>query len=93
MTNTIAHLWYGNLDPIRVLGKNNSEMKKLEIFIHRHFEKLEEHLDEKEKELLKKYEECVQEYLLVNGEQAFCDGFSLGAKIAFEALAWAEQLL
>ena len=30
MTKTIATLWNGNLDPIRYLGKNNSQIKQLE---------------------------------------------------------------
>ncbi len=35
MTKTMAQLWYGNLEPIRYLGKNNTEIKDLERLIER----------------------------------------------------------
>lgn len=93
MTHTIAQLWNGNLEPVNYLGRNNPEMKKLESLIQRNFEKLEVNLDEKEKKVFERFNESMNEYVLVCSEQAFCDGFCLGAKIVAEALNGAEQVI
>lgn len=92
MTNTIAQLWNGNLEPIRYLGVTNAEMKELEILMQRNLEKLEGNLNEKAKELFQKYDDCLNEYILISSEQAFCDGFCLGTKITAEALTGAERI-
>lgn len=92
MTKTIAQLWNGNLDPIRYLGKNNPEIKQLEKLMQYNLEKLEESLNEKEKEILEKYNDCINEYILAISEQAFCDGYCLGSKMAVEALIGVEQI-
>lgn len=93
MTNTISQLWNGNLEPIRFLGKNNTELKQLEKLMQDNLKKIEENLDDKQKEVFEKYNSCIDEYLVVLSEQAFCDGFCLGTKIFTEAISGAEQVL
>ena len=90
MTKTIAKIWNGKLDPVRNLGENNPEMKQLGALIQRNLKKLEETLDEHQKELFEKYDACISDYMVVISEQAFCDGFSLGSKIIAEALCGSE---
>ena len=92
MTKTIAELWSGNLDPIRYLGKNNPEVKHLEDLMQRNLDRLEENMNEKAKDIMERYNDCLSEYLTLNTEQAFCDGFCLGMKIAVEAMFGAEQI-
>ncbi len=93
MTDTIRQLWNGNLDPIRYLGLNNTEIKQLEILMQRNEENLVKRLNEGEKVILEKYHDCMSEYHTLISEQAFCDGFCLGTKIVVEALSGAEQIL
>ena len=93
MTNTIANLWNGNLEPIRYLGQNSKEIKQLENLLERNQEKLEETLTEISKKLFEKYNDCMNEYILLTTEQAFCDGFCLGVKIISEALNGAEEII
>ncbi|MBQ9133922.1 MAG: hypothetical protein IJX64_05265 [Clostridia bacterium] len=92
MTKTIAQLWNGNLEPVRHSGKNNSEMRQLEDLMQNNLEKLEAVLNENQKMIFEKYKNCFTEYMIVTVEQAFCDGFCMGTKIATEALITAEQL-
>ena len=92
MTNTIALLRNGNLDPVRYSGKNNPEITELEELLQRNLEKLETALDKNTAILFEKYASCVDEYIAVTCEQSFCDGFCLGAKILTESLHGAEAL-
>ncbi len=93
MTKTISQLWSGNLDPIMRLGGNNSEIAKMEKLMSDNCCKLKEKLNDDTKEILEKYIDCVNDYVLLISEQSFCDGFCLGTKISAEALVVAEQLL
>ncbi|MGM9574386.1 MAG: DUF6809 family protein [Oscillospiraceae bacterium] len=88
MTKTIAQLWNGELEPVRYSGLNNPEIKQLEALTQRNGERLEESLDEKAKELLERYNDCIKEYMTVLNEQSFCDGFCLGTKLAAEAMTF-----
>lgn len=81
---TIAKLWYGDIEPAARSGVNNAEMRHLERLIQSHLDILEEKINEKE--LFKKYKDCMDEYTVVLSEQAFCDGFSLAMKIAAESM-------
>lgn len=90
MTNTIVRLWRGDLEPVSSSGTNDPELKELERLLQRNGERLEEYLDEKGKALFEKYFDCVEEYISVLCEQAFCNGFCLGTKLAAEALLTQE---
>ncbi|MBQ4599637.1 MAG: hypothetical protein IJB19_06965 [Clostridia bacterium] len=93
MHRTIAQLWNGDLEPIRYFGVTNAEMKKAEIFMQCNLEKLKENSSETMNELFQRYEDSINEYILISNEQAFCDGFCLGAKITAEAFSGAEEIL
>lgn len=93
MTKTISQLWSGNLDPITRLGMNNIEIEKMEKLMSDNYDKLKDKLNDETKEILEKYFDCVNDYVLLISEQSFCDGFCLGTKISAEALVSAEQLL
>lgn len=92
MTNTISELWYGNLNPVRQVGKNDSEIKNLEELISKNTKKIEALLNEKEKDFLGKYVDCINEYIALVCEQAFCNGYCLGTKITTEALVGADKI-
>ena len=92
MTNTIAQMWYGNIDPAQTFGMNDPEMRRLESLLSKNQDKLEQSIGEKDKELLEKYIDCVYEYVCTNCRQAFCSGYCMGAKLTAEALIGAEQI-
>lgn len=93
MTKTISELWSGNLDPVMRLGMNNIEIDKMEKLMSDNYGKLKIKLNDEIKEILEKYADCVNDYVLLISEQSFCDGFCLGSKISAEAFVGAEQLL
>lgn len=93
MSNTIAQLYRGRLEPKSVLGNGNGEMRRTEILIGNNFNRLKENLNEEAKGILEKYNECMKEYIALIGEQAFCDGFCLGTRISAEAIGGAERVL
>ena len=93
MTKTISELWSGNLDPVTRLGMNNTEIAKMEKLMSDNYSKLKSKLNDEQKEILDKYLDCVNDYVLLISEQSFCDGFCLGTKISAEALLVAEELL
>ena len=86
MTKTIAQLWCGSLDPVRYFGMDNPEMRNLEYLLERNLENVKKSLNESDRALLEKYYDCVTEYLAVSNEQAFCNGYCLGARLTAEAL-------
>lgn len=82
MTNTIADLWNGSLEPKGCSKTNYFEIKDLDMLINQNLDKLEKVLDKKSKEVFTSYRDCMEEYAYLYGEQAFCDGFCLGVKLA-----------
>lgn len=93
MSNTIAQLYRGQLEPKSVLGNGNVEMRRAEILIENNFNRLKENLNEETKDILEKYNQCMDEYIVLISEQAFCDGFCLGTRISAEAIGGAERVL
>lgn len=93
MTKTIAELYNGNLVPIKNLGRFNNEIKQLETLMEKNLETLEKELSEEQKVYFSRYAGNINEYMLLSCEQAFCDGFCMGAKITAEALYGAEKII
>lgn len=93
MSKVIEQLYEGQLEPMRSIGKNNTEMRRIEIFIERYLNNLKDTLDNDARETFGKYVECIDEYIVLISEQAFCDGFCMGARILSEAVSGAEQLI
>lgn len=93
MSNTIAQLYRGQLEPKSVLGNGNVEMRRTELLIENNYKKLKDNLNEDTKIVLEKYRQCIDEYIVLISEQAFCDGFCLGTRILSEAVGGAERLL
>lgn len=93
MSNTIEQLYRGQIDPKSVLGNGNVEMRRTEMLIEKNFYKLKENLNEDTKVILEKYSQCIDEYIVLISEQAFCDGFCLGTRILSEAVGGAERII
>ena len=85
MKNTIIDLWNGNLSPCNDSPYRKKEISDLVKLIDRHKESLIQELSETEKELIKKIDECQFELTLLETEDAFVKGFTLGMRLAFES--------
>ena len=93
MTKTIGQLWYGNLEPCRYFGMHNAQMKRQLHWMDSDLRKIQEILGEDQKKLMEEYDRKVESYIQSVSEQAFCDGFCMGAKLTAEALIGAEKLI
>lgn len=78
--------------PFEEIGKNSDEIKELENFIEQNYKELCEELNSKQKDILQKYSECVEEYFNLLIEDSFCVGFSLSTRILTESLTKSEKL-
>jgi len=93
MLKTMVELWNGSFSPVERLGKDNASIRKAEILLRRHLKRLGTSLGQEQAELFERYSDCMNEYLGLMSEQAFCDGFSIGVKLTAEAMENAEKLL
>lgn len=92
MLNMLTQMLNGQVKPFEQIGKDSKEIKELENLIERNGESLCETLNNNQKEILEKYNGCIEEYYGLLIEDAFCVGFSLSAKILTEALTKSEKM-
>lgn len=83
---TIIDLWNGNIAPCEHCGAHDPAANELIGLIERNRESLSRGLTEAQMETFQKYIDCSDEYLLRMLELAFCDGFTLGSRLAVESL-------
>ena len=86
MQQTIKALWNGALSPCAHCGEQSAEVYDLRELIDRNRENLCKGMTDAQKEVLKNYDACWDEYLYLMTEAAFCDGFSFGSRLTAEAL-------
>jgi len=86
MSQTIKDLWNGNIAPCEQCGSHDPKVNQLIGYVERHRENLSKGLAAEQMEIFQKYIDCSEEYLLYMLELAFCEGFSLGSKLAVEVL-------
>lgn len=92
MLNILTQILNGQVKPFEQIGGDSEAIKELKDLIERNSCNLCETLNDKQKELLAKYNDCIEEYYGLLIEDAFCVGFSLSAKILTEALSKSEKL-
>lgn len=85
MKETIENLWNGNIAPGEICGAGNPDIEHLVMLLERNKENLDKELGEQQKEILKKYIDCTDEYIYRITELAFCDGFCLASRLWAEA--------
>lgn len=86
MTRTITDLWNGNIAPCEHCGYRDQNIKELHALMERHEETLNKITTPQQQEVIAKYIDCFDEYLLRLTEHAFYEGFSLASKLWTEAL-------
>lgn len=82
----INDLWNGNVALCEHCGTYDSEATHLLGLMERNQEILRDGLTGAQIELLQKYIDCTEEYLLRMLELAFCDGFCLEGKLIMEVI-------
>lgn len=82
----LEELWYGNITPNDRDVSKERQHHKLGAFIVRHEENLMPLLSDSAKEIYEKLRDCQLELHGFNECEAFCIGFRLGARIAYETI-------
>lgn len=92
MLNILTQILNGQVKPFEQIGRDSKEIKELENLIKRNSESLYETLNDNQKEILDKYNDCIEEYYGLLIEDAFSVGFSLSTKILVESVGKSEKL-
>lgn len=83
---TIIELWNGNIAPGEHCGSHDAEANHFVHLMERNRETLREGLTAAQSEVLQKYIDCSEEYLLRMMELAFYDGFCTAGKLTMEMM-------
>ena len=86
MTETIAKLWRGNLDPSEFSGKGSKEMDILNEQVEKLEKQLEERLSAEDSALFQQYCKAAYDLSVLLQEQAFCDGYCLSTRLMSEVI-------
>ena len=87
MANKIlSELWYGQIFPQEQLELDDPELQQIKQYTSKHYTELCSILTEAQIEMLKKYDDNVNEITAKYEEAIFILGFKLGAKIMMESL-------
>jgi len=83
----LEELWYGNIQPME-LGhiEGTVEYKEALQLVNSNYDRLQEGLTDKQKELLIKYAESRNEFSNITELDAFKTGFKLGAGLVIAAI-------
>ena len=87
MAGVIEELWYGNIDPQIQRVEGNKEVKNLLNLMGKNRDDLSVTLTDKQKEILEKYDDCVNEMYCIIERETFAYGFRLGGRLMCETLS------
>lgn len=82
----LEELWYGNITPNARDVERGSRQQKIDSLLIQNEQELIPLLSEKAKEVYEKARENQTELNDLNECEAFCIGFRLGARIAYEVM-------
>ena len=86
MKETISELWHGNIVPQNDARNNSKEMKELMGYMSRHHEDLLATLNDEQKVIFEKFDDCWSEYASKAEAAIFEYAFKLGMSLAIETL-------
>ena len=86
MRSILEELFYGNICLNTDCRSHDKETKQLMGYIADHHDSLLSTLNEQQKELLEKFDDCYTELTDINEREIFSYAFKLGAKIMLEVL-------
>ena len=88
MKKILEELWYGNICPNENTPVKSKELSELRKFIAEHHDTLHASLNESQKNLLEKFDDCFAELTSITERDIFVYAFCLGAKIAIEVMCF-----
>ena len=86
MRSILEELFYGNICPSTDCRSHDKETKQLMGYIADHHDNLLSTLNDQQKELLEKFDDCYNELTDINERELFIYAFRLGARITLEVL-------
>ena len=86
MRSILEEFFYGNICPNTDCRSHDKETKQLMGYIADHHDNLLSTLNEQQKELLEKFDDCYNELADINEREIFSYAFKLGMRIAIEVL-------
>ena len=86
MRSILEELFYGNICPNSDCRSHDKETKQLMGYIADHHDNLLSILNDQQKELLEKFDDCYNELTDINEREIFSYAFKLGMQIAIEVL-------
>ena len=86
MRSILEELFYGYICPNTDCRSHDKETKQLMGYIADHHDNLLSTLNDQQKELLEKFDDCYNELTDINEREIFSYAFKLGMRIAIEVL-------
>ena len=87
MRSILEELFYGNVCPNTDCRSKDKETKALIGYITDHHHDLSSTLNDKQKEIFEKFNDCYDELTDINEREIFVYTFRLGMRIAIESLS------
>ena len=81
MRSILEELFYGNICPNTDSRRYDKETKQLMGYIADHHDNLLSTLNDQQKEILEKFDDCYNELTDINEREIFAYAFKLGARI------------
>ena len=81
MRSILEELFYGNICPNTDCRSTDKETKQLMGYIADHHDNLLSTLNDQQKEILEKFDDCYNELIDINEREIFAYAFKLGARI------------
>ena len=92
MRSILEELFYGNICPSTDCRHRDKETKQLMGYIAAHHDNLLSTLNDQQKEILEKFDDCYNELTDINEREIFSYAFKLGARIMLEILSNTESM-
>ena len=91
MRSILEELFYGNICPNNDCRSHDKETKQLMGYIADHHDTLLSTLNDQQKEILEKFDDCYNELTDINERELFAYAFKLGARIALAVVSEREE--
>ena len=86
MRSILEELFYGNICPNTDCRSQDKETKQLMGYIDDHHDNLLSTLNNQQKELLEKFDDCYNELTDINEREIFSYAFKLGARLVLAVM-------
>ena len=91
MRSILEELFYGNICPNTDCRSRDKETKQLMGYIADHHDNLLSTLNDQQKEILEKFDDCYNELTDINEREIFAYAFKLGARIMLAVVSEREE--